>query len=120
MIFFGAESGSDWALKEMQKDITTEQTLQVASLMHRFGIIPEFSFVVGNPQDPERDTRETLTFIRKLKRLDARAEIILYHYTPVPQRGEMYGKIDGQMGAARLAIESLLDDERVDAELEAV
>ena len=60
MIFFGAESGSDWALKEMQKDITTEQTLQIASRMHRFGIIPEFSFVVGNPQDPERDTRETL------------------------------------------------------------
>ena len=97
MIFFGAESGSDWALKEMQKDITTEQTLQVASRMHRFGIIPEFSFVVGNPQDPERDTRETLGFIRKLKRLDPRAEIILYHYTPVPQRGEMYGKIDSQM-----------------------
>ena len=97
MIFFGAESGSDWALKEMQKDITTEQTLQVASRMHRFGIIPEFSFVVGNPQDPERDTRETLTFIRKLKRLDPRAEIIMYHYTPVPQRGEMYGKIDGQI-----------------------
>ncbi len=97
MIFFGAESGSDWALKEMQKDITTEQTLQVAGRMHRFGIIPEFSFVVGNPQDPERDTRETLTFIRKLKRLDSRAEIIMYHYTPVPQRGEMYGKVDSQI-----------------------
>jgi anaerobic magnesium-protoporphyrin IX monomethyl ester cyclase len=97
MIFFGAESGSDWALKQMHKDITTEQTLQIASRMQRFGIIPEFSFVVGNPQDPERDTRETLAFIRKLKRLDPRAEIIMYHYTPVPQRGEMYGKIDGQV-----------------------
>ncbi|HUR51807.1 MAG TPA: ROK family protein [Mycobacteriales bacterium] len=31
-----------------------------------------------------------------------------------------HGKIDGQLGAARLAIESLLDDDRVDAELEAV
>ncbi len=27
MIFFGAESGSDWVLKEMQKGITTEETL---------------------------------------------------------------------------------------------
>ena len=43
MIFFGAESGSDWALKEMKKGITTEQTLQVASRMKNFGIIPEFS-----------------------------------------------------------------------------
>ena len=31
-----------------------------------------------------------------------------------------HGKVDGQMGAARLAIEALLDDERIDAELDAV
>ena len=97
MIFFGAESGSDWALKEMKKGITTEQTLHVARRMREFEIIPEFSFVVGNPGDPERDTRETLQFIRKIKRLDSRAEIIIYHYTPVPQRGSMYGEIDGKI-----------------------
>src|SRR5262249_30052620 len=62
MIFFGAESGSDWVLKEMQKDITTEQTLAVAQRIGKFGIIPEFSFVIGNPRDPERDTQETLQF----------------------------------------------------------
>lgn len=97
MIFFGAESGSDWALKEMKKGITTAQTLEVAARMRNFGIIPEFSFVVGNPNDPERETRETLQFIRKIKRLDPRSEIIIYHYTPVPQRGSMYGEIDGQI-----------------------
>jgi radical SAM superfamily enzyme YgiQ (UPF0313 family) len=97
MIFFGAESGSDWALKEMQKDITTDQTLSVASRMRQYGIIPEFSFVIGNPRDPERDTRETLQFIRKIKRLNPSSEIIMYHYTPVPQRGAMYGDIDGQI-----------------------
>jgi anaerobic magnesium-protoporphyrin IX monomethyl ester cyclase len=97
MIFFGAESGSDWALKEMHKDITTEQTLQVASRMRQCGIIPEFSFVIGNPKDPERDTRETVTFIRTIKRLNPSSEIIMYHYTPVPQRGNMYGDIDGQI-----------------------
>jgi radical SAM superfamily enzyme YgiQ (UPF0313 family) len=97
MIFFGAESGSDWALKEMQKGITTEQTLLVASRMRQFGIIPEFSFVIGNPNDPERDTNATLQFIRKIKRLNPASEIIVYHYTPVPQRGAMYGNIDGQV-----------------------
>ena len=67
MIFFGAESGSDWALKEMKKGITTDQTITMAERIKKFGIIPEFSFVIGNPGDPERDTRETLAFIRKLK-----------------------------------------------------
>jgi anaerobic magnesium-protoporphyrin IX monomethyl ester cyclase len=97
MVFFGAESGSDWVLQEMQKDITTEQTIAVAERIRQFGIIPEFSFVIGNPRDPERDTRETLQFIRKLKKINANCEIIIYHYTPVPQRTSMYGKIDGQM-----------------------
>ena len=68
MIFFGAESGSDWVLEEMQKGITTQQTLEMARRTRQFGIIPEFSFVIGNPNDPDRDTRETLRFIRQIKR----------------------------------------------------
>jgi hypothetical protein len=98
MIFFGAESGSDWVLEEMQKGITTEQTLEIARRIRQFGIIPEFSFVIGNPNDPDRDTHETLRFIRKIKRINPDSEIIIQHYTPTPQThkagGEMYGKID--------------------------
>lgn len=97
MIFFGAESGSDWALQEMQKGITTEQTLTMARRTREFGIIPEFSFVVGNPKDPERDTQETLRFIRRIKRINPESEIIVQHYTPTPQRGSMYGEVDGQI-----------------------
>jgi anaerobic magnesium-protoporphyrin IX monomethyl ester cyclase len=94
MIYFGAESGSDWVLKEMKKQITTDQTLALASRIRRFGIIPEFSFVMGNPKDPERDTRESIQFIRKIKRLNPAAEIIINHYTPTPQPERMYGDVD--------------------------
>jgi anaerobic magnesium-protoporphyrin IX monomethyl ester cyclase len=94
MIFFGAESGSDWVLKEMKKGITTRETLELASRIRRFGIIPEFSFVIGNPNHPERDIHECLAFIRKLKVLNPDAEIIINHYTPVPQRGQMYGNVE--------------------------
>jgi len=97
MIFFGAESGSDWALKEMNKQLKTGQTLELARRIRQFGIIPEFSFVVGNPKDPERDTRECLRFIRKIKRLNPEAEIIVQHYVPVPQRARMYGDVDGKV-----------------------
>ena len=81
----------------MEKDITTEETLNVARRIRQFDIIPEFSFVIGNPRDPERDTRETLQFIRTIKRINPKSEIIMYHYTPVPQRTAMYGNIDGQI-----------------------
>jgi len=94
MIFFGAESGSDWVLKEMNKGITTDQTIEVAIRMAEVGIVPEFSFVVGNPGDPERDTRETIAFIRRIKRLNPASEIIIQHYTPVPQLKTMYGNVD--------------------------
>ena len=97
MIFFGAESGSDRVLKEMKKGITTEQTLEVARRLRGLNIIPEFSFVVGNPRDPETDTRETIAFVRKIKRLNPTSEIIVQHYTPVPNHGKMYGGIDGKV-----------------------
>src|SRR5208283_1078494 len=92
MIFFGAESGSDAALAAMNKQITSDQTLALAERIGRFGIIPEFSFVVGNPADPEGDTRETINFIRRIKRLNPRAEIIVQHYIPTPHPDGMYGK----------------------------
>jgi radical SAM superfamily enzyme YgiQ (UPF0313 family) len=96
MIFFGAESGSDWVLKEMNKHLKAEETLEIARRIRRFDIIPEFSFVVGNPKAPERDTRECLQFIQTVKQLNPVSEIILYHYTPVPQRERMYGEVEGQ------------------------
>ena len=97
MIFFGAESGSDWVLQEMRKQLKTEQTLALARRLRQFDIIPEFSFVVGNPKDPERDTKECFGFIRTLKHLNPASEIILYPYVPVPQRDRMYGNVEDQV-----------------------
>jgi radical SAM superfamily enzyme YgiQ (UPF0313 family) len=94
MIFFGAESGSDAVLKAMNKDLKAEDTLALASRIRRFGIIPEFSIIFGNPQDPETDTVDCFSFIRKLKKLNPDSEIVVQHYTPVPQRERMYGGVE--------------------------
>jgi anaerobic magnesium-protoporphyrin IX monomethyl ester cyclase len=86
MAFCGAESGSTETLARMNKGGTAaaELTLDLARRMKEFGIVPEFSFVVGNPPDPEGDLRHTLAFIRKIKTINEAAEIILYVYSPVP------------------------------------
>jgi len=97
MIFFGVESGSNQVLQEMHKDLKVEDTLALASRIRQFGIIPEFSIIFGNPQDPEGDTRECFRFIRQLKRLNPNAEIVVQHYTPVPQRDRMYGGVEDQI-----------------------
>jgi len=97
MIFFGAESGSNQVLKEMNKNLRAEDTLELASRIRHFGITPEFSIIFGNPKDPERDTRECFEFIRNLKRRNPDCEIVVQHYTPVPQRERMYGGVEDQI-----------------------
>ncbi|MFL5384888.1 MAG: B12-binding domain-containing radical SAM protein [Longimicrobiaceae bacterium] len=98
MVFFGAESGSDEVLKKMNKTLTTAQTLEVAARTREHGIIPEFSFVLGGPDDPEKEIDTTLGFIRRLKGINPAMELITYYYTPTPQRRGTYGDVDALAG----------------------
>jgi radical SAM superfamily enzyme YgiQ (UPF0313 family) len=97
MIFLGAESGNDEHLKAMQKQLTSAQILEIARRIRKFGITPEFSFVIGNPNEPERDFAEASTFIRRIKRLNPGAEIVIQHYIPTPHPDGMYGEIDSKL-----------------------
>jgi len=92
MVFCGAESGSTEMLKRMNKGGTAsaDLTIELARRMKAHGIVPEFSFVVGNPPDPEADLSQTLSFIRRIKQINDATEIILYVYSPVPMDGTFY------------------------------
>lgn len=94
MVFFGAESGSNEVLRRMNKNLTAEQTLELAERLRGIGITPEFSFVVGDPSDPAGDIENCIAFVRRIKKRNPAAEIILQHYSPVPQRKSMYGEVD--------------------------
>jgi radical SAM superfamily enzyme YgiQ (UPF0313 family) len=56
----------------------------MAARMKRYGVVPEFSFVLGLPPDPEEDAARTFDFIRRVKAVNPATEVILYTYTPVP------------------------------------
>lgn len=92
MVFCGAESGSTDMLQRMNKGGTAaaELTIELAARMKSYGVVPEFSFVVGNPPDPEADLAQTLSFIRGVKQVNDEAEIILYVYSPVPGDGMLF------------------------------
>lgn len=98
MVFFGAESGSDEVLRKMNKRLTSGQTLEVAAKTREHGIIPEFSFVLGDPDEPERELENTLAFVRNIKDINPHSEIITYFYTPTPQRRGTYGNVDPTSG----------------------
>jgi radical SAM superfamily enzyme YgiQ (UPF0313 family) len=100
MIFFGAETGNDEILKQMDKGgkQTGAQILSFAERMRRFDIIPEYSFVLGMPADSEeqvwKQIRADIAFIRKVKEINPATEIIIYLYSPVPTEGsDLYRRI---------------------------
>ena len=50
----------------------------------RHGVIPELSFMLAPPQDPEGETERTFDFIRLIKRVHPATEVMIYIYTPLP------------------------------------
>ena len=100
MIFFGAETGNDEILKKMDKGGTQSaaQMRAFVARMARFDIIPEYSFVLGTPADtPEQAMKQIdqdISFIKEIKSINPKTEIIIYVYSPVPTEGsEMYNKV---------------------------
>ena len=92
MVFCGAEAGSDETLERMNKGgkVSANLTLELAKRMREYGVVPEFSFVLGNPPDPMQDIHNTIGFIRKVKEVNPATELILYMYTPVPKDGLLF------------------------------
>ncbi|HET6386392.1 MAG TPA: radical SAM protein [Armatimonadota bacterium] len=86
MAYIGAESASDGALARMKKGTRVEHTLEAARRCREYGVIPEFSFILGGPEDPEGEMDQTLRFVRRLKAIHPECEVILYFYSPTPQR----------------------------------
>lgn len=93
MIFFGAETGDDEMLAMVDKGgrQSGAQILRFAERLLRFGIIPEYSFVLGFPRPTEAEVwaqiHRDIDFIRRLKAQSPATEIILYVYSPVPTEG---------------------------------
>jgi anaerobic magnesium-protoporphyrin IX monomethyl ester cyclase len=100
IIFFGAESGNNDILEQLDKGGTQtgEQIIRFAERLKKFDIIPEYSFVLGTPAPtPEKVQAQIdfeIDFIKKVKAVNPRTEIVLYTYTPVPTEGsELYKQV---------------------------
>jgi radical SAM superfamily enzyme YgiQ (UPF0313 family) len=86
MIFTGAESSSEETLSLMNKGGTQspETILDFARRIKEFDIVPEFSFIFGSPDEEiDRQIEADIAFIRRIKDVNPRSEIIFYVYAPV-------------------------------------
>jgi radical SAM superfamily enzyme YgiQ (UPF0313 family) len=98
MAYIGAESPSDWLLHDIRKGTHSDQTLAAIEQCLRHGVVPELSFMLAPPQDPEGETEKTFEFIRMIKRRYPDTEVMIYIYTPLPLRSD-----DTNAAAARAA-----------------
>lgn len=93
IIFFGAESGNEKVLKQLDKGGTQtgDQIISFAERLKQFDIIPEYSFVLGVPAPTPEQVMEQIdfdiSFIRQVKAVNPKTEIVLYTYSPVPTEG---------------------------------
>lgn len=113
MIFLGAESGDDETLERMNKGgkQSAAQTLEIARKMGRYGIVPEMSFVLGNPPDPVADVDKNIRFIREVKAVNPATEVIMYMYTPVPLDGTLFEEAKAQGFAFPQSLEEWVSDD---------
>lgn len=86
MVYIGAESPDDARLRALGKGGRAEHTLEAALKCREHGVIPELSFILGGPDDPEEDIERTFQYVRQIKRRLPEAEIVLYFHTPMPRR----------------------------------
>jgi len=113
MVFSGAESASDAVLATMNKGgkASARLALDLARRMKSFGVVPEYSFVLGSPPDPAGDMASTFEFIREIKRVNPATEIVLYTYTPVPMDGVLYTEASRRGFAFPSTLEEWASDE---------
>jgi anaerobic magnesium-protoporphyrin IX monomethyl ester cyclase len=99
MAYIGAESPSDWLLHDIRKGTRADQTFEAIEQCRAHGIVPELSFMLAPPQDPEGETERTFEFIRVIKRRYPETEVMIYIYTPLPLRRDNTNAAAARMAA---------------------
>lgn len=76
LLSFGGESGSEKVLKQINKGITPEQIMNSARQTLKHDITPQYSFMVGLPEETRDDIYRTIYLIDKLTDLSPDVQIL--------------------------------------------
>lgn len=83
-IVIGAESGSDLALRKLQKDQRADMITKAVAKLARYGIDATLGFIVGAPGETEEERQETVSVIYQVKKLHPTAETPVFMFAPYP------------------------------------
>ena len=81
----GAEGGTNRVMGLVAKQITPNDIIACSRKLARFSILPEYSFVVGFPDEKNwEDTKATLAFMARVRKIAPNALAEYFYYTPFP------------------------------------
>jgi len=84
-LLIGAESGSKASLNIIKKQITPQDTIQLAQKCSSFNIIGSFTFIIGFPGcNFQEELVNTLALGEDIRRIDSRHEVKIHFYAPYP------------------------------------
>jgi anaerobic magnesium-protoporphyrin IX monomethyl ester cyclase len=83
-IMIGMEAGTQLMLDWMQKDIKLEHIFETAEKCVRHNIAIIFSVIVGFPNETAESVFETLSVVKKLRKMSDQFSVSIYYYKPYP------------------------------------
>jgi anaerobic magnesium-protoporphyrin IX monomethyl ester cyclase len=108
MAYIGAESPNDRILHDIRKGTRCDQTLEAVEVCRSNGVVPELSFMLAPPEDPEGETENTFRFIREVKRIHPDTEVMLYIYTPLPPSDHALDQLHPKNARAAAALRDVV------------
>lgn len=76
LLSFGGESGSEMVLEKINKGISPAQIITSAKQTLKYGMIPQYSFMVGLPGETKADIDQTVDCIDRLTNLSPKIQIL--------------------------------------------
>lgn len=76
LLSYGGESGSERILRKINKGIKPAQIIHSAKQTLKYGIIPQYSFMVGLPGETKKDIKQTIYLIDQLTDLSPQIQIL--------------------------------------------
>ncbi|MBU0952197.1 MAG: B12-binding domain-containing radical SAM protein [Elusimicrobia bacterium] len=105
-ICFGLESGSQKTLDFLKPKMTIEKNRLALDMFHKAKIPIQATFIIGSPDESEKDILETYSFIKKSKLIDFETYILTpFPGTPVWDIALNKGIVSNGMNWEDLAVE---------------
>jgi coproporphyrinogen III oxidase-like Fe-S oxidoreductase len=99
-VFLGVESGSQRSLNKFRKFTTVEDNKKAINILRRYGIEPNYGFIMFEPDSTLAEVRENYEFLKEMKMLNSPSITahLLHHKQTVFKGTRDYEKNNGDVG----------------------